>query len=523
MEESMTTRQIWSPDRRTLLQGASAMGGAMLLPGGALAQDKPRRGGTLRVSMTYNPAALDPMTGRNAPDFNTLLAIYDPLIDIDPQTLEPTPGLAKSWSWKDPKSLVLDLREGVKFHDGTAFDAEAVKFNLDRAKTDARSNLKADMESIDAVEVISPYQAIIKLNRPNYSIPTILAYRPGLMVSPTAIKKADKGNIDRAPVGTGPFKYMSWQDNDRIVLARNENYWQEGKPYLDGLVLRIINEQATGLRSVIAGENDFAINIDIQTKTIADRAGNLVVKLAPSMFFWGGYLNYSRPPFDNIKVRQALSFGIDRDAMNKVIALGLDTPGNGVLPSQHWACDPETFNMYTYDPDKARKLLAEAGHPDGIEIPVLGWSDQSSMQRQEVALSQLAKAGIRIQLTPGSPQETAIQFFGPTKKGASRLSGMGGFADPAQQYDNLFSKDSFFNAGGIELPGYRDLINASQAAPDRASAKPVLAKLQRFVIENALVLTFLFQTNPVVSTSKVNGVIVDLTHRPRFHEAWLAA
>jgi ABC-type transport system substrate-binding protein len=103
------------------------------------------------------------------------------------------------------------------------------------------------------------------------------------------------------------------------------------------------------------------------------------------------------------------------------------------------------------------------------------------------------------------------------------LSGMGGFADPAQQYDNLFSKDSYYNTSGIELPGYRDLINASQAAEDRTERKAILAKLQRFVIENALVLTFLFQNNPVVSHPKVKDVIVDLSHRPRFHDAWLAA
>jgi len=510
-------------DRRALLHGAAGMGAALLLPGMAMAQDKPRRGGTLRVSMTYNPAALDPMTGRNAPDFNTLMALFDPLIDIAPDTLDPRPGLAQAWTWKDPKTLVLDLRQGVKFHDGTAFDAEVVKFNLDRSHKDPRSNLKADMESLDAVEVSGSHQVVMRLNRPNYSWPTLLSYRPGLMVSPTSIRNAQGGNVDRAPVGTGPFKFVSWQDNDRIELVRNENYWQPGKPYLDGMILRVINEQATGLRSVIAGENDFAINIDIQSKPIADRAPNVMLKLAPSMFFWGAYLNIGRPPFDNVKIRQALSWGIDRDAMNKVIALGLNTPGNGVLPKQHWACDPATVDMYGYSPEKARALLAEAGHPDGIDIPVLGWSDQRSVQRQEVAVSQLAKAGIRLQVTPGSPQETAIQFFGPAKKGAARLSGMGGFADPAQQYDNLFSKDSFYNAGGVELPGYRELINASQAAENRAEQKAILARLQRFVIENALVLTFMFQTNPVVFNPKVRGVVIDLTHRPRFHEAWLAA
>src|SRR5690349_1108909 len=134
-------------DRRTLLQGAAGLGGSLLLPATTTAQETPRRGGTLRVSMTYNPAALDPMTGRNAPDFNTPMALFDPLIDIDPDTLDSKPGLARAWTWKEPTLLVLDLRDGVKFHDGTAFDAEVVKFNLDRYRNEARSNLKGELES----------------------------------------------------------------------------------------------------------------------------------------------------------------------------------------------------------------------------------------------------------------------------------------------------------------------------------------------------------------------------------------
>ena len=509
--------------RRTVLQGAAASAGALLLPGGARAGEEPRRGGTLRVSMTYNPAALDPMTGRNAPDFNTLLAIYEGLVDLEPATLRPKPGLAKAFAWKDPTTLVLDLQRGVTFHDGTPFDADAVKFNLDRYRSDPRSNVKPDCSSIDAVEAVGKDQVVIRLNRPNSSLPTILADRPGLMVSPSAIRNAQGGNIDRAPVGTGPFKFVSWQDNDRIVLTRNDSYWRSGLPYLDGLVLRIIGEQPTGLRSVVAGENDMAINIDVHLKTVADRAGNLVARLVPSMFFWGAYINFAKPPLDNLKIRQALSWGIDRDAMNKAIALGLNTPGNGVIPKEHWACDLASFNYYGYDPTKARQLLAEAGYPDGIDVPMLGWSDQTAMQRQEVAMAQLAKAGIRVQLTPASPQDSSIQFFGPQKKGSARMSGMGGYADPSQQYDNLLSKSAYYNAGSIELPGYRELIDATQATDDLNERKAAFAKLQRFVIENALVLTFLFQTNLLVTQKTVQGVTVDLTNKPRFHSAWLAA
>ena len=167
--------------------------------------------------MPYNPAALDPMTGRNLPDFDALYAVFDALIDFVPKTLELKPGLAKSWTFTDPKTLVLELVEGVNFHDGTPFNAEAVKFNLDRYKNDPRSNVKADLGTVDSVEVTGKSQVTLKLNRPNAGLPTILTNRIGLIVSPKSIQ--DKGgNVDRTPVGTGPFKFVSWQDNDSIVL-----------------------------------------------------------------------------------------------------------------------------------------------------------------------------------------------------------------------------------------------------------------------------------------------------------------
>src|SRR6187399_699075 len=125
-------------DRREVIKGAGAAVGAMMLPAGAFAQGTPRKGGTLRLAMPYNPAAVDPMTGRNLPDFEVLYAVFDALIDFEPQTLELKPGLAKSWKFTDPKTLVLDLTAGVKFHDGTDFNADAVKFNLERYKSDQR-------------------------------------------------------------------------------------------------------------------------------------------------------------------------------------------------------------------------------------------------------------------------------------------------------------------------------------------------------------------------------------------------
>jgi peptide/nickel transport system substrate-binding protein/glutathione transport system substrate-binding protein len=495
----------------------------MLLPRRGLAAGTPKRGGTLRVAIPYNPAALDPATGRNLPDFNTLSALFDGLTALDPVSLEPKPCLAKSWAWKDPKTLVLDLRDDVVFHDGTPFDAEAVKFNIERVKSDHRSNIKGDIAAVEAVEVAGPHRVVMHLPQPNAAVLTILADRSGLMVSPASVKAAKDGNVDRHPVGTGPFKFVSWEDNARIVLTRNDKYWQPGLPYLDGIVLSILNEQQTLVRSLMAGQNDVGLNIVIQLKPVIDRAPDLVTTLVPTTNFLGIYLNYGRPPLDDVKVRQALSYGVDREAMNKVLALGLDLPGNGVIPNWHWACDPVSFSKYTYQPEKAKKLLAEAGHPNGIDIPMLGWSDQNSMQRQELAISELAKAGIRIKLTPGTPGGTALAFFGPRKQGAGRMSAISGRADPSQQYGDLFSAGGYRNAGRTELPGYRALYDATLATTDQEERKKAFIKLQRFVIDNALIMTFLFGAEPLVTHKKVQGMVLDRLDKPHYERVWLAA
>src|SRR5437762_9067690 len=176
-----TIDQSTGLDRRTLIKATLAGAGALALPGSAFAQGAPKKGGTLRMAMPYNPAALDPMTGRNLPDLNTLYAVFDALIDFVPQTLELKPGLAKSWTFSDPKTLVLELIDGVAFHDGSPFNAEAVKFNLDRYKTDQRSNVKADLGSVDSVEVTGKSQVTLKLNRPNAGLPAMLSNRVGLI------------------------------------------------------------------------------------------------------------------------------------------------------------------------------------------------------------------------------------------------------------------------------------------------------------------------------------------------------
>jgi ABC-type transport system substrate-binding protein len=341
------------------------------------------------------------------------------------------------------------------------------------------------------------------------------------MVSPKSIQ--EKGpNVDRTPVGSGPFKFVSWQDNDVIKVVRNENYWRKGLPYLDGIDFRIVNELNTAARTAMVGEADLVLNVQPPQKAIADRSKNVTVIVSPSLTFYGAFLNYGRPPLDDLRVRQAMNYAINRDEINKVIALGLGQPSSGILPKEHWAYDPATANYYTFDLNKAKKLLADAGHPQGIDVEAYGWSDQTAMQRQELVISQLARAGFRIKMTPIAPGP-AMQAFMIEKKAAMLFSPTGGYPDPSQYYDAMFAKDALRNAGKIELPGYRALADATMATNDQAARKAAFAKLQRFVIENALQLVQFVSPNVMITTKRVHNLVGGLISSPKFHDVWVTA
>src|SRR4029077_13720947 len=177
-----------------------ALAGATL-GGEALAQGTPKRGGILRISAPTNPSSLDPATGGAGSDHAFLFTMYDTLTEWDFETLKPKPGLAESWSFSDPTTFVLNIRSGVTFHEATPVDAEAVEFNLERNRSDPKSNIKADLASLASVEVTGPMQVTLKLNGPDAALPGILSDRAGMMVSATAVTAKGAGNGARPLAG----------------------------------------------------------------------------------------------------------------------------------------------------------------------------------------------------------------------------------------------------------------------------------------------------------------------------------
>ncbi len=178
--------------RRHALAGLGALAAsplALSLTGRTAFGQTPKKGGILKIAAPFNPSTLDPITGGTGSDHMLLYPMYDTLVDFEPATLAPKPGLATSWEFPDPKTLVFTLREGVKFHDGEPFDAAAVKAHLDRARTDPRSAVKAELQSIEAVEVLAPNKVALKLSRPDTALPLIMADRAGMIASPKAARR----------------------------------------------------------------------------------------------------------------------------------------------------------------------------------------------------------------------------------------------------------------------------------------------------------------------------------------------
>lgn len=507
--------------RRSVLKGAVVLGGALLVPAQVRAQEgQPKMGGILRVTMPYNPAALDPMTGRNLPDFNTLYAVYDALIDFDPNTLDLKPGLAKTFEFTDATTLVMTLEQDIEFHDGTPFDAEAVKFNIERYKTDERSNIKSDLSTVETVEVNGPHKVTFHLNQPNAGLLAILTNRAGCMISPTAIKNSPDGYVDREPVGTGPFKFVEWRDNEVIRVEKNTNYWKPGQPYLDGLELNIINEHNTANRSVIAGQADLALNLTATQIAVAKRSEGVIATAEPSLVFYDACFNYGRGPLADVKVRQAANYALDRDALNRVLMGGYGDATCSMFPDGFWANDPETAHYYEHDPDRSRSLLKEAGFDNGVELQAWGWPDQGAMQRQELLATQLAEGGIKLNITPAAPAQ-GMQYFLLETKGDVWMSPQGGLPDPAQIYERLFAANALRNASKMEPEGFRPLMDATVNTYEREERVKAFSDLQRYVVENAMHLPHFTSSAMATRNEKVKDFVFGILNSPKFHTVWL--
>ena len=359
------------------IQSLLAAGG----PAMAATAGQVKRGGTLTHAINWTVPSMDPHIS-TLPQHALNENAYEGLVRLraDPKTWEQkvVGVLAESWKSPDAKTIVFKLRQGVQFHDGSNFDAQVAAWNFLRARDHPKSMIKATLKVIDTIKAVDKQTLEIKTKDDNAALLRVLAHVNGglvRMVSKAAFDKNGEEWLQRNAVGTGPFKFKQWITDDRVILERNVDYWEAGAdgkplPYLDGLVMRYIPDPTVSVIDMRAGAVHLVEGMalkDITTLKTDPSLAYVELPWAGQIYFMMGF-NTGASPFNDVKVRRAALYGIDRVGMHKTLGFGVGAPqyyGNW-LPG--FLGYDESVPKYEYDPDKVKQLLKEAGYPDGISI-----------------------------------------------------------------------------------------------------------------------------------------------------------
>ena len=358
----------------------------------------PRYGGTLRlsdlsdgVSIGYPPKLVRIYANRAAAPAIETLFRFD-------KTGRPVPYLVSSFKEEAKKmTLTLTLRKGIKFHDGTDFDAEAVKWNLEQCQSAKTSRT----EKFKSIDVINQNTVRINLTEWDNTVPSNLALTIGMMISPAAYKKNGEEWCMKNPVGTGPFQFVSWDKDTRTVYKKFPGYWQKGKPYLDGIIWMPILDNFTRTSSLRTGETDLILFTTGQGVAELEKDGFPVTRQRVGSGTISITFDSANPnsPFAKLKVRQAAQYAIDGAGLNKAIYFGEVETANQWTYKGHWAYNP-TIKGYPYDPARAKKLLAEAGYPNGFKTKLTHLTSPDNDKLYTAVQGYLQAAGIDAQLEP---------------------------------------------------------------------------------------------------------------------------
>ena len=479
----------------------------------AAAQGNVKRGGTMNLHRQTDWPTLDPHTAQtNSLD---MILTYDYLtrVDLNKQTgaWETKPGLAESWELPDPQTVVLKLRKGVKFHDGTDFNAEAVKWNLNRMKTHPKSSAKIATAPIDSVEVVDPSTVRLKLNSPSPTLFVNLsaeADNVGGMMSPTWAEKVGDQGIATGSVGTGPFKLVDFKPGNTVTYQKWDQYWKQGAdgkplPYMDGVVVKTQQDWNAALVAMRAGDFDLINGIAGRDVPTVESDPKLKIERLPWSATQYMIAFNVRPGArfagDNMKkVRQAVNYAIDREALAKALGAGIgDANYQHLVPGQIGYSDKVT--QYKYDPDKAKQLLAEAGMANGFEVTVDIISRPEDIQNAQAYQQMLEKVGIKMEIRPSERVAWVQKTLAGDFEMGTLLSGVR--PDPDLVLGYRFSKDGAGNYMGVNNPELEKLFADGRTTYDVAKRQEYYEKAQNIIADESY-LCFIWRRQGVIAMQK---------------------
>ncbi|CAH1693307.1 Peptide/nickel transport system substrate-binding protein [Hyphomicrobiales bacterium] len=499
---------------------AGLIGGTMALP--AKADDTPQRGGTLNLSVQLTTASLDPLYGNAAGADRTFLNLFAEQLVFQNSKYDFEPWLAESWEFEnDGKSILFRLRQGVQFHDGTPFNAQAVKFNFERLMNPAiehRKRAAADM--FQSVDVVDDYTVRVNFKVRSALALVRIASAEGSICSPKAIRELGE-DFGRRPACTGPFKIASWSGN-QFIAKRNPDYWRMGSdgkplPYLDEIQVTVQPNSAVRLVELRSGNVQFIDyllpkDFDQITKStdlaLLDTGKGILEYIA---------FNVSKPPFNNRDLREAVSLAINREALVKVVAPAVGSVLKYVeSPHEMWVYDPSVVG-HTYDLARAREAFQKSGFKGEASLMVI--QRDPDIQIAQLVQGMFAAIGLKIKI-----EVVERQGFLDKMNALQHdflIARMEHNVDPDSLYTQFFDKSGVFNVTGVDRTETTKLVQQARGELDRE----IRRKLYREVAENVTndyIFSWLIRIPSQAAVSKrLHNIRLDATQAMTYDNLWL--
>jgi glutathione transport system substrate-binding protein len=357
-----------------------------------------KEGKDVVIAVASTLTSMDPHDTNDTLSNSVQKTIFEGLVGFD-KDMNVIPVLAEDYSANEEATeFTFILHENVKFHDGTDFNAEAVKVNFDRL-ADSANGLKRNslFSVIDKVEVVNEYEVKFILSEPFGAMINTFAHPSAMIHSPKSLEEHGK-EVAKNPVGTGPYKFVEWKPGEGLEVAKNEDYRIEGQPKVDSLTFKPVTENGSRIAMLQTGEADFIYPVPTEQADSIDGKNGIEIDSKPSIVVRYMTVNTMKAPYDDLKVRQALNYAIDKEAFIKVVTNGHASVMDSVI-----AKDVQFYSEqepYAFDVEKAKGLLAEAGYADGFKAKLWGSNNSSAMKAMEFLQQQLAKVNIEVEVVP---------------------------------------------------------------------------------------------------------------------------
>jgi len=479
-------------DRRQFVAGAAGLGlaapflghgtGAFAAP--ARQEGTPTPGGILKVGLQADPTALDPHKQSLTAIWHVIEHIYNGLTRITTPDLTIEPSLAEGWEISDDGlSYMFVLRDGVTFHDGTPLKASDVKFTFERLVDPATASTSAsELASMKSIEVNDDRTVVITLTAPDAAFLTTLA-QPALVIYSEAFVRANNNDISQVAMGTGPFKFVEYVPNTRIVLEKNPDYWEEGLPYLDGIEMTIAADDTSRTAAIVSGAVDFIEYVPLRDVDSLQQDPNLALagETNNNIRFIG--FNLTKEPFDDPLVRQAIAAVVDREAMLGPTVFGHGTPVEALFPATFWAALPQ--EAQPPDIERAKALMEEAGHADGFSTTITSWSQYSFLSNAAVVLQeQLRQIGIEAELNLVENATMFDQVYSDNRTFDIAVTGESAFVDPNTLILPNFKTGESSNFTSYSNEDVDALIEQGIATTDQEERTTIYQELQKILLED---------------------------------------